>query len=110
MALASTQIPAVDKDPMALKDYGFDLSLPTRPFGTAWLAPGETLSSLTVTADAGITVASSSIGNNAAGLPTVAIAWISGGTIGSTYYVRFTFTTNQGRTDTRSILFRVVQC
>ena len=107
---ATVTIPIVDKDPTAIKDYGFDLSLPVRQFESAYLAQGEAIATLTMSADPGINVVSSSIGNNAAGLATVITAWVSGGTIGSSYYVRFTFTTNQGRTDTRAILFRVVQC
>lgn len=77
------------KDPEAVLDYSIDWS--------AWLA-GDTISTLTVTAiTAGITVDSSSH------TATTATAWISGGTVGSNYDIRFRVVTVAGRTDDRTI-------
>jgi hypothetical protein len=101
----------VQKDPSATLDYGFDLAAVTPNFSKPWLAPDETVIDLTVTADAGLTVAGSSINANSSGVPgALLLAWISGGVAGNSYAAHFKFTTNQGRTDTRSIQLRVVQC
>lgn len=77
------------KDPAAVLDYAWD-------WATNWLAAGETISSHTVTATAGLTVDSS---NESAGVVT---AWLSGGTAGSDYVVTCQIVTNAGRTDERS--------
>lgn len=101
-------IPTAFKDPGADLDFGFDLASPATQLSQPWLAAGEVVTNLQVTADAGITIASPSINTNASGVPAaLLLAWISGGVSGNTYLVHFTFTTNQGRTDTRSIS---VQC
>jgi hypothetical protein len=98
------------KDPGATLDFGFDLSpIPTQ-LATPWLAPGEQVVSLAVTADTGLTVASSGISTNASGVAGALItAWLSGGTSGNTYAVHFTFTTNSTppRTDVRSMQIQV---
>ncbi|MBB5508178.1 phage fiber-tail adaptor protein [Paraburkholderia atlantica] len=107
MALQVT-IPVIAKDPSAFLPYGFDLSVSPMPFGKPYLAPRETVTALTVTSDPGITVASSGIYNNAAGVPAQVVAWIGGGTIGTSYNVRFQFTTNLGNTDCRSISIQCV--
>jgi hypothetical protein len=96
------------KDPSATLDFGFDLSALTTALSHPWLAPGEAVIDLTVTADAGLTVTGSSINTNASGVPgALLLAWISGGVAGNTYAVHFEFTTNQGRTDCRSLS---IQC
>ena len=83
------------KDPEAVLDYTVDW--------TAWLA-GDTISTLTVTAiTAGITVDSSS------NTTTAATAWISGGTAGNNYDVRFHIVTAAERTDDRTITLIVRQ-
>lgn len=103
-------IPVIIKDPSADLDYGLDLSPSPVSLKTPYLSPGDYVTALTVTADAGLTVGSSSITANASGVPASQIvAWLSGGVIGTTYNVRFLFTTFQGRTDTRSIQVCVVQ-
>ncbi|MDB5985152.1 MAG: hypothetical protein JWR16_205 [Nevskia sp.] len=103
-------IPGINKDPSADLDYGFDLSPSPQQLMVPWLAAGELVTSLTVTADTGLTVLSSSINTNSSNVPaSLLVAWISGGVIGSTYNVKFMFATNQGRTDTRSMQITCVQ-
>ena len=90
------------KDPSAVLDYVFDW--------TEWLATGETIAVdsetgeklITITADTGITVDSST---EDAGKVTV---WLSGGTAGINYKVACKITTSAGRTDERTIWIKVV--
>ena len=91
------------KDPSAVLDYVFDW--------TEWLATGETIAVdsetgeklITITADTGITVDSSTEGD---GKVTV---WLSGGTAGINYKVACLITTTEGRTDERTIWIKVVE-
>lgn len=83
------------KDPDARLDWAFDWA------SDGWLDDGETISSYTVTAEAGITVDSD---NEAAGIVTV---WLSGGTVGVSYDVACRITTSDGRVDERTITIRV---
>jgi hypothetical protein len=89
----SDGIPVIDKALVAVLDYPEDWS--------AWLATGETISSITTTADTGLTVMSS--------LPDptnkIVNVWLSGGVNDTTYLVSVRITTSAGRTDQRS--FRV---
>ena len=90
------------KDPSAVLDYAFDW--------TGWLAAGETIAVdsetgeklITITADTGITVDSST---ELDGKVTV---WLSGGTAGINYKVACKITTSAGRTDERTLWIRVV--
>jgi hypothetical protein len=77
------------KDPDAVLDYSWNWS--------AWLQPSENISAHSILAPTGITLDSSSAD---AGVVT---AWLSGGTNGQTYRVTCRVTTDQGRTDDRSI-------
>ena len=89
------------KDPSAVLDYVFDW--------TEWLATGETIAVdsetgkklITITADTGITVDSSTEDD---GKVTV---WLSGGTVGTTYRVECLIVTTAGRTDERSLWITV---
>ncbi|WP_432112857.1 hypothetical protein [Streptomyces sp. S1] len=81
------------KDPQAVLDWAFNWS--------RWLSEDESISSATVTVDAGLTKDSQS---NDTGTVTV---WLSGGTLGVTYKVACRITTNQGRTDERTIGIRI---
>jgi len=89
------------KDPSAVLDYVFDW--------TGWLATGETIAVdsetgeklITITADTGITVDSSTESD---GKVTV---WLSGGTAGINYKVACKITTSAGRTDERTIWIKV---
>ena len=91
------------KDPSAVLDYVFDW--------TEWLATGETIAVdsetgeklITITADTGITVDSSTESD---GKVTV---WLSGGTAGINYKVACLITTSAGRTDERTIWIKVVE-
>jgi len=91
------------KDPSAVLDYVFDW--------TGWLATGETIAVdsetgeklITITADTGITVDSSTESD---GKVTV---WLSGGTAGINYKVACLITTTAGRTDERTIWIKVVE-
>lgn len=82
-----------DKDPSAVLDYAFDWS--------NWLGTNETISTATVTVDAGLTKDSQS------NTTTKVTVWLSGGTLATTYKVVCRITTNQGRTDERTIGIRV---
>lgn len=97
---------SITKDPGATLDFGFDLSPVPTQLAAPWLAPGEQVVSLTVTPDSGLTLQSSSIGTNASGVAgALLIAWLSGGVAGTSYNVKFAFTTNSTppRTDCRSL-------
>lgn len=77
------------RDPNSVLDYLWDWS--------AWLQSGETISSHTISSPAGINVDSSSNSS------TTVTAWISGGTTGTAYDVTCRITTNQNRTEDRTI-------
>lgn len=85
--------PTYVMDSDAVLDWAWDWS--------QWLGPSETISSSVVTASAGITVNSTSNTTN-----TVTV-WLSGGTANQPYTVGNRITTNQGRTDERTITIRV---
>lgn len=88
------------KDPDAVLDYKFDwAALTNGTGGSNWLASGETISSKTITATSGITVASSSITDT----NTSVTVWLSGGTDGSDYLVACKIVTSSSRTDERTI-------
>jgi hypothetical protein len=88
------------KDPTAVLDYVWNWAAADPG---PWLAPGETITAHVVTADEGITIDSSSLvlGNQSV------LAWLSGGSAGAAYVVTCQITTNQNRTDHRSILVKV---
>lgn len=81
------------KDPNAVLDYRFDWS--------SWLAASETISTSAMTVSAGLTKDSES------NTTTTATVWLSGGAEGTRYTVQNRITTNQGRTDDRTIQIRV---
>lgn len=82
------------KDPDAVLDWRWDWS--------QWLEDGEQIVTSTMTVSAGLTLDSSSF------TLATATAWLSGGTAGTPYTVANRITTNQGRTDERTITIRVV--
>lgn len=84
--------PIYDRDPNSVLDYKWDWS--------QWLQVGETISSHQVVPAIGINVDSSTHDT------TSVTAWISGGTAGTVYNVIARITTNQGRTDDRTIRLR----
>ncbi len=81
------------KDPNADLDYNFDW--------TEWLQAGEVISVSTMTVTSGLGVDSSSHTS------TSATAWLIGGTAGKSYKLVNEITTNQGRTDQRTMIIRV---
>lgn len=94
------------KDPGAVLDYGWDLrALSHEQEGAVsdWLESDETVSSFTVTADAGLTVDSSSETDG------LIMAWLSGGTASQKYEVSCEFTTSKGRTDVRRVTVEVIE-
>lgn len=79
------------KDPVAVLDYGCDFE--------EWLAEdGDTIAAHSVSVSpSGLTIDSSNHTD------TKAIAWVSGGTLGSDYVLDFHITTASGREDSRQI-------
>lgn len=77
------------KDPQAILDYNIDWN--------DWLVNGDTITSSSWTLTSGITLQSSSVSDG------IATAFISGGTLGSTYYATNRIDTAQGRRDERTI-------
>lgn len=82
------------KDSDAVLDFQFDWQ--------DWLGPSESISSYVITASPGITVDSST------NTTSSVIVWLSGGTAGVPYSVACKMTTNQARTDERSLTIRVM--
>ena len=92
------------KDPSAVLDYVFDWKEECLATGETIAVDSETGEKLiTITADTGITVDSST---EDAGKVTV---WLSGGTAGINYKVACLITTTAGRTDERTIWIKVVE-
>jgi len=86
------------KDPDAILDYMFDWRAESPG---PWLRTGETITAVAFTVASGITEASHT---NDADTATI---WLSGGTAGVDYDVACKVTTNQGRTDERTLTVRV---
>ena len=94
------------KDPDAVLDFKFDWATSTNGRGfTDWLDTGETIQSYTITAEAGITLDSDvAVDSN-----TSVVAWLSGGTAGTTYDVACKIVTTAGRTDERTMSIVVAE-
>ena len=88
---------AFRKDPAAVLDYAFDWGTTADGHDRPWLNEDETITAHTVTVDPGLTKGATSVDG---GRVTV---WLSGGTTGTNYKVTCAVTTNQGRTDERTI-------
>lgn len=80
------------KDPGAVLDWVFDW--------TRWLQEGETISSSTFSATAGITITDDDM------QATYTTVWLQGGAQ-KVYSLTNTITTTQGRTDRRTITIKV---
>ena len=94
------------KDDDAVLDWKFDWKSESNGRGFEdWLDTSETISSHTITAETGITVDSSELADT----NTSVIAWLSGGTAGTTYDVSCEIVTSAGRTDERTITISVVE-
>jgi len=97
-------MPTYEKDPSAVLDYKFDWKPKTNGRGFKdWLTSGETISTITITASAGITVDSSSITDSS----TTATVWLSGGTANTSYTIACKIVTSASRTDERTITIDV---
>lgn len=81
--------------PGADLDYGFDWQ------SNGWLAPGETIVASSWHAQ-GLGISRDQTSNG------ITSAFITGGRKGNSYRLTNTITTNQGRTDSRTILINVV--
>lgn len=88
------------KDPDAILDWNFDWN--------DWLSAGESIITSTFIASAGITVGN---GSNGAAAPSISAGtttvWLIGGSPSQPYRITNRITTNQARTDDRSITIRV---
>lgn len=83
------------KDPDAVLDYTWDWS--------DWLGADTITGAPTVTVPSGITKTSQS------NTTTTVTAWLSGGTVGTTYDVICRIVTTGGRTDDRTIRIEVTE-
>ena len=85
-----------DKDPDAILDYEFDWSKELRD--------GDTLAEATVTASAGLTVATDP---PVTWTTTAVTYWLSGGVVGQSYPVTCHIVTTAGREDDRTVTVTV---
>lgn len=88
--------PTIVKDPDATLDYGWDF--------TDVLDVGDSITSVVFTpqATSGLSVTQQSISGG-----KIAYAWLTGGVVGSTWSVTCEYTTAQGRTDDRTLYFKI---
>jgi hypothetical protein len=96
-----SKIPAAPyKDPDSVMDYGADYS--------SWLSTGETISASAWLIDGTVVSATDTVNgltlNSATSTTTATAAWLSGGTVGTTYTLTNRITTSAGRTEDRSML------
>ena len=85
------------QSPQSILDYLVDW--------TAWLNTNEVITGtpiVTVGAGLGLYISQVIVGN-------FVVWWLAGGTVGQQYNVSCTITTNQGRTDVRSFVLKVIQ-
>lgn len=87
----------IDKDPAASLRYGFDVA--------GLLASGDTISptAVTISGQAGVTA------TQPGATGTVVSCRVAGGTAGETGSATLRWTTAQGDTDERTLLFRVIE-
>lgn len=92
------------KDPDAFLDYRFDAKAQTNGTGNEdFLTASDTIASFAVTADAGLTVDSTSKVDD----DTAVVVWLSGGTLGEAYLVNCRITTAAGRVQDKTIRVRI---
>lgn len=85
----------IEKDPYAVLDYTLDW--------TNWMPDGDTITSVAVTADSGITIDSTS------NTDYIVTAYISGGTAGTIYNVEYKIDTTNGLKDSRNFRIKVLE-
>ena len=84
--------PTIVKDPQAILDYYIDFS--------SWIPAGDTVDTFAATGT-GVTVDSYTV------VDGVMQIWVSGGVLGVVGHVIGRLTTVQGRTDERTVYFRI---
>ena len=85
----------IEKDPYAILDYSLDW--------TNWMPAGDTITSISVTAQTGITIDSTT------NTDYIATANISGGTAGTIYNIEFKIVTTNGLRDSRNFRIKVLE-
>jgi hypothetical protein len=85
----------IEKDPYAVLDYTLDW--------TNWMPDGDTITSVAVTADSGITIDSTS------NTDYIVTAYISGGTAGTIYNVEYKIDTTNGLKDSSNFRIKVLE-
>lgn len=85
----------IEKDPYAVLDYSLDFQ--------NWMPAGDTITSISVTADTGITIDSTT------NTDYIATAYISGGTAGTIYNIEFKIVTTNGLQDSRNFRIKVIE-
>lgn len=90
--ISSSGKASIVKDPEAILDYTLDI--------TDWLDEGDMLLSFEVLTE-GVELVSSVVDGSKC------VAWLSGGVIGEPASATFRFTTQLGRTDDRTMFFKI---
>lgn len=98
--MATPYFKQVTKAPADVLDFTYDWN-GSATAGGPWMATGDTISTSTWSAPAGITIASDTE------TTTTSTVWLSGGTAGSSYDVVNTITTAGGRTKTLTLRVKV---
>lgn len=93
--MANEPYEPIRKDPAATLDYGFDW--------TEWLATDEIIDESTWDVPTGLTKGDTESGEK------VTLVWLSGGTAGRSYQCTNRISTNQDRTDERTLTIKVVE-
>lgn len=93
-------MPTYDKDPAAIKDYGFDWSL--------WMSSGDVTSSSVFSADISA-VNSSTLAITSSSISSYhTTCFVGSGMPGGTHKITNRITTAQGRTEERSFDMRII--
>lgn len=91
----------IEKDPFAVLDFSLDF--------TNWMPAGDTLSTITVTAETISGDAAPLVIDSTNKTSYVATANISGGTAGNIYNVEYKIVTNNSLKDSRNIRIKVIE-
>lgn len=91
----------IEKDPYAVLDYSLDW--------TNWMPTGETIDTVTVTAET-ITGDSAPLAiDTTTNTDYVVTAFISGGTVGNIYNVEYKIVTDNSKRDSRNFRIKVIE-
>ena len=91
----------IEKDPYAILDYSLDF--------TNWMPAGDTISSITVTAQTITGDATPLTINSSTNTSYVVTAIISGGTAGKIYNIEYRIITANAKRDSRNIRIKVLE-